>query len=83
MDTAEILQELESLATSLSVEIRYDDLETRGGLCRYGDHNLLVVNERLTQQERVELLVGALAGLPFDTVFVRPQVREMLESHEH
>ena len=79
VETAEILQELESLATSLAVEIRYDDLETRGGLCRYGAHSLLVVNERLTPSERVELLVETLASLPFDTVFVRPQVRDMLE----
>ena len=81
MDTASILQELETLACSLSVEIRYDDVETRGGLCRFGDGDnfLLVVNERLTPAERVELLVETMASLPLDKVFVRPQIREMLE----
>ena len=81
MDTPSILQELESLATALSVEIRYDELETRGGLCRVGGDNLLlVVNERLPPAERVEVLVESMAALPFDMVFVRPQIREMLES---
>jgi hypothetical protein len=81
MDTASILQELETVASSLSVEIRYDDVETRGGLCRFGggDNFLLVVNERLTPAERVEVLVEAMASLPLDHIFVRPQIREMLE----
>ena len=81
MDTASILQELETVASSIAVEIRYDDVETRGGLCRFGDgdHLLLVVNERLTPAERIEVLVEAMASLPLDNVFVRPQIREMLE----
>ncbi len=81
MDTASILQELETSASSLSVEIRYDDVETRGGLCRFGDGDnlLLVVNERLSPAQRVEVLVEAMASLPLDTVFVRPQIRDMLE----
>ncbi len=81
MDTASILQELETVASSLSVEIRYDDVETRGGLCRFGngDNLLLVVNERLTPAERVQVLVETMASLPLDNVFVRPQIREMLE----
>jgi len=81
MDTASILQELETVATSLKVEIRYDDVETRGGLCRFGENDtlLLVVNERLTAEERVQVLVEAMASLPLDNVFVRPQIRDLLE----
>ena len=81
MDTASILQELETVATSLKVEIRYDDVETRCGLCRFGENDtlLLVVNERLTAEERVQVLVEAMASLPLDNVFVRPQIRDLLE----
>jgi hypothetical protein len=81
MQSAAILQELESVAAALSIEVRYDELETRGGLCRFGsgDSLLLVVNERLTSVERIEVLVETMASFPFDTVFIRPQIRELLE----
>ena len=81
MDTASILQELETVATSLEVEIRYDDVETRGGLFRFGESDplLLVINERLTAEERVQVMVEAMASLPLDNVFVRPQIRDLLE----
>jgi len=81
MDNALILQELETVATSLEVEIRYDDVETRGGLCRFGESDtlLLVINERLTAEERVQVMVEAMASLPLDNVFVRPQIRDLLE----
>jgi hypothetical protein len=80
MDLTTVLQELETLAESLAVEMRYDDLEGgRGGLCRYGGRTCLIVNRALPVGERVRVISNALARLPFDDVFVRPQVRELLE----
>jgi hypothetical protein len=80
MDLTTVLQELETLAESLAVEMRYDDLEEgRGGLCRYGGRTCLIVNRALPVGERVRVISNALARLPLDDVFVRPQVRELLE----
>lgn len=75
-----MLQELESLAADLGVEMRYDDMEGRGGLCRYAGRTCLLVNHALSLPERVDVIGGALARLPLDDVFIRPQVRELLES---
>ena len=82
MDDSIILQDLESLATDLAIEIRYDALEGRGGLCKYGGKTYLIVNRSLSVQERIHLLSRALSRFPLDDVFLRPQVRELLEKKE-
>ena len=82
MDDSIILQDLESLATDLAIEIRYDALEGRGGLCKYGGKTYLIVNRSLSVQERIHLLSRALSRFPLGDVFLRPQIRELLEKNE-
>ncbi len=79
MDATILLQELETLAAGLDIEVRYDDFEGQGGLCRYGGRSYLIVNRKLDTEARVHLLCCALARLSLDAVFIRPQVREQIE----
>ena len=80
METAVLHQELETLAAQLDIEVCTDDLEgSKGGLCKYGGRNRLLVSCNLSLGERVDLMMTALAALPLDAVFIRPAVREMLE----
>ena len=81
MEEAQLLQQLEALAVDLGVEIRYDDLEeSRGGLCRCRDRTYLVVDHHLSLPQRVQLLSCELSRLCLDDVFLRPDLRELLES---
>ena len=82
MDDSIILQDLESLAADLAIEIRYDSLEGRGGLCKYGGKTCLILNRSLSVQEHIHLLSRALSRFPLDDVFLRPRVRELLEKNE-
>lgn len=80
MDHAHLLQELESVATELSVEIRREDLEgSRSGLCRLRGRTCILLDRRLSVPERVAVLAHSLAGLDLGDVFLRPAVRELLE----
>lgn len=79
MDDSTLLQELETLVEGLDIEVRYDDFEGRGGLCRYGGRSYLIVNHELDTGARVHLLCRVLSRLPIDSVFIRPQVRERIE----
>jgi len=81
MDELILLQELETLAEALEVEVRYDLFEGRGGLCRYGGKAYLIVNDALDPAERVSLFCHALSRLPLDSIFVCPQVRERIEKY--
>ena len=81
MDQAIILQELEALATDLAIEIRYDELESTGGLCRFKGRTCLIVNRYLSVAERIRLFSRELSQFPLGDVFIRPQVRQVLERH--
>ena len=82
MDDALILQELESLAAELDIELRYEDLDgAAGGLCRVRGRQSLILDRSLPAGERVSSLSRALAQCPFEDLFVRPQIRALLESH--
>ena len=82
MNDAHLLQELEAVASQLSVEVRHEDLEgSRGGLVRLRGQRCILLDRELSVPERVELMAGALARLPLDDVFLRPVVRELLEDH--
>ena len=75
-----LLQELEAVASQLSVEIRHEDLEgSRGGLFRLRGQTCILLDRELSLPERVDLMARALARLPLDDVFLRPAVREYLE----
>lgn len=82
MDETIVLQDLENLAAELGAEVRYDTFAGKGGLCRYGGKVYVILNEELTVHERVHLLSRELAKLPLDGVFIRPQIRHLLEGED-
>ncbi len=78
--SAGLLRELQDLATDLAVDVRFEELESAGGLCRYGGRTCLLVNQHLSVLERVDLMASELASLPLEDIFIRPRLRELLES---
>ena len=80
MKDAIFLQELEAVAEELGIEVQYDDFEGKGGLCRYNGKSRLIVNRFLSERERIALIAGVLARQPLGGIFIRPQVRELLEA---
>jgi hypothetical protein len=81
MENAQLLQILEAIAGELAVDIRQEDLDgSRGGLFRLRGRCCILVEQKLSLSERVELMVRSLAQLPLDGVFIPPTVRQLLES---
>ena len=78
MNQALLLQELETLAAQLGVEVRYEELESQGGLCRYGGKLCLIASRHLPLAGRIRLLSRELSHLPLEGIFLRPSVRELL-----
>ena len=75
-----MLRELESLAAELAIEIRYEHIEGMGGLCRYGGKAYLIMPIDLPRAQRIDALLDALARQPTDEIFLRPDIRNLLES---
>ena len=80
MDDVDMLRELESLATELAIEVRYEHIEGMGGLCRYGGKTHLIMPVDLPRAQRINALINALARQPTDEIFLRPDIRDLLES---
>ncbi len=79
MDASDILEELEALAEHIAIKVRYEKCRSRGGLCRVNDEQMIIVRKNLTVPERVDVLSQALAALPLDDVYLKPEVRRLLE----
>jgi len=78
------LDQLEALAYSLGVEVRYekipqDDVTISGGLYRLRGKNVVVIDARATAKERIRTLVQALKPFDLSDVYIRPALREILE----
>lgn len=80
MNQALLLQELETLAVQLGVEVRYEELESQGGLCRYRGRLCLIASRHLSVAGRIRLFSRELSRLSLEGVFLRPSVRELLEN---
>lgn len=80
MKPDQILKELEDVARRLGVDVRVERGGFRGGLCLIDDEQVIVLNKRQPVESRLAILADSLRSLPVDTVFMRPAVREALES---
>ena len=79
MDDVSILRELETLADELGLDVRYETIDGRGGLCRIEDRRCLILNKSSSLSEVVSILSRALGRFPLEEVFIHPQVRELLQ----
>lgn len=80
MKPEQILTALEDVARRLGVDVRIERGGFRGGLCLIDDEQVIVLNKRQPVEARISILAESLKSLPVDTVFMRPAVREALES---
>ena len=84
MDDHIALDQLEALAWSLGIEVRYekipqDDVTISGGLCRLKGKSVIVIDARASSKERVRILVQALRPFDLSDVYIRPALRALLE----
>jgi len=79
-----LFNQLEELANTLGIAIRYENINVEnspgtGGLCRIKGEYVLILHSRLTVREKIRFLTGALRQFDLDEIYVRPVLRELLE----
>jgi N-dimethylarginine dimethylaminohydrolase len=84
LDESAVLRELEELARSLDVEVRYENLKreggfTSGGLCRLKGRYLLVINSKATNRDKIEALASALTRFDLSHIYLKPGLRDFLD----
>jgi hypothetical protein len=79
MKTAAVVKELEAVVAGLGVRVRRERGAFRGGRCRVGGEDVVVLNRSLPPERHLAVLANCLRDLPHDEVYLRPAVRAALE----
>lgn len=82
MKPGEILDHLEKLTKSLSIDYRYEKGDFTGGLCRINDTQVLIINSKLTEEEKVKVFTQELARLDLNNVYMLPAIREIIQEEQ-
>jgi hypothetical protein len=81
-----LCEELKELAARLGVRVREEVLlrevgyHVRSGSARVKGEDVIFLDRRLPPPERVEVLVAGLVGRDFDTHYLSPALRRLLEA---
>ena len=78
MQNAELLSHLEGIVDQLGLELRWDEGDFTGGICRFGDRKILVMNRSLPTFEKIRLLCQNLSQADLSKIFVLPAIREQI-----
>lgn len=86
MDEKEILNQLEELAESLGIRIRYEQLLKEGsffpgGLCKVKGEDILIINSMAGIDDKIEILANAVVSFDLSRIYMRPALREFLSKH--
>ena len=82
MDDGFILREMENVADELGLDVRYESIYSRGGLCRIEARRCVILNKSSPLSEVILTLTEALSRFPLEDLFIHPQIRELLEHCE-
>lgn len=84
-EALELTGMMERVALGLGIEVRYEILvpdgeagSVRGGLCRHGDRELILIDSRLGPVERCAALADALRSCDLEAIFVPPAIRRLV-----
>lgn len=79
MKTEKLVQHLSDAVRKLGFKLRVEEGNFRGGQCIFAEERLVILNRRMPQEERAEVLAQALASEDLDQVFLLPEVRAFVE----
>ena len=87
MDDNQIVELLEELAESFGLQISYEtirldeELGNRpGGVCLLRGQRLIIINPNASMREKIRILSEAVKLFDLDQIYIRPVLRELLDS---
>lgn len=74
------LADLENIAEALSIRVSYDDLKmSKGGSCRVMETRRIIINKRLQNSEKINLLARELGGFDLGGLDIPENIRKKIE----
>ena len=78
MQDAEVLVKLEEIIQQLGLELRWEEGDFTGGICRLGEREMVVMNRSLPTFEKIRVLCRDLSQADLSRIFVLPAIRERI-----
>ena len=78
MQDQEVLEQLEELILQLGLELRWEEGEFTGGICRLRGQKILLVNRSLPPLDKIRVLCRELSQADLSRTFVLPALRERI-----
>jgi len=81
----EILAQIEELARSLDIAVRYEKIQKEsaffpGGYCKVKGEDLIIINSRAVLDDKVEIIARALHLFDLSQIYVLPAIRDLIDS---
>lgn len=81
-----LVEELADAAKRVGLEVRREKIlreigyRARGGACRVRDRNLVIIDREQPAHEQLEVLAEALRARDFDSLYLSPAARQVIEA---
>lgn len=76
----EVLTKLENLLRDLAIQIRYENGDFSGGLCRYDAKKQVIINKAHSMRKKIAIIVNELkTNVDLDNLYIVPALREVIE----
>jgi hypothetical protein len=86
MDEITAVEQLEELAESFGIQIRYEPIRQDedlvrvvGGLCLLRGKYVLIIDSKAAMGEKIRTLAEAIRHFDLDQIYIKPALRELLE----
>jgi len=79
MNLQNLLQGFETLIQNLSIDLRYEKGDFSGGLCRMPDKSVFIINNKLSLENKIKLIVDELKLMDLNHIYIRPALRKIIE----
>ncbi|HEY3295959.1 MAG TPA: hypothetical protein VGL38_11010 [bacterium] len=79
MKPEKLVQHLADAVRKTGYRVRTEEGNFRGGSCVFAEERLVILNRRMSQEERADVLGRVLATESLDTIFLLPEVRAFIE----
>ena len=82
MKKREILAELTRIACKIGIRIIEDKLLKKGGYCRVFKNKYIIMDKRISEEDKLKILIKALKRNDLENIYLTPKIRELCSEKE-
>jgi hypothetical protein len=82
MKKREILAELTQIACKIGIKIIEDKLLKKGGYCRVFKNKYVIMDKRISEEDKLNILIKALRKNDLENIYLTPKIRELCSEKE-